>query len=99
MWRRGVLCLVQAQGQRQVKTIDLLLTLAEGPAGVGVGFLGVQIAYPEGVRNVRFVANGDLKSPAVFTYIVGATALSSVLGGLYDAFRLLRYNEVWVVFP
>ena len=31
---------------------------------------------------------------AVFTYIVGATALSSLLGGAYYAFRLFRYNEV-----
>ena len=33
-------------------------------------------------------------SPAIFTYIVGATALSSVIGGVYYAYRLLRYNEV-----
>ena len=78
----------------KVKTIGLLLALAGGLAGAGLGYVWGQISYPEGVRNVRFVAYGDLKSPAVFTYIVGATALSSVLGGIYYAFRLLRYNEV-----
>ena len=78
----------------KVKTIGLSLALAGGLAGAGLGYVWGQFAYPEGVRNVRFVAYGDLRSPAVFTYIVGATALSSVLGGLYYAFRLLRYNEV-----
>ena len=78
----------------KVKTIGLALALAGGLAGAGLGFLWGQISYPEGVRNVRFVAYGDVTSPAVFTYIVGATALSSVMGGIYYAFRLLRYNEV-----
>ena len=78
----------------KVKTIGLSLALAGGLAGAGLGFVWQQIAYPDGVRNVRMVAYGDLLSPAVFTYIVGATALSSVLGGAYYAFRLLRYNEV-----
>ena len=78
----------------KVKTIGLVLALAGGVAGAGLGFLWGQVAYPEGVRNVRFVAYGDLRSPAVFTYIVGATALSSLLGGAYYAFRLFRYNEV-----
>ncbi|MCH8062782.1 MAG: hypothetical protein IH861_09780 [Chloroflexi bacterium] len=78
----------------KVKTIGFLLALAGGVAGAGLGFVYGQFFYPEGVRNVRFVAYGDLRSPAVFTYIVGATALSSLLGGLYYAFRLFRYNEV-----
>ncbi len=78
----------------KVKTIGLILALAGGLAGAGLGYVWGQISYPDGVRNVRLVAYGDLKSPAVFTYIVGATALSSILGGVYYTFRLLRYNEV-----
>ena len=78
----------------KVKTIGFLLALAGGVAGAGLGYVWQQFAYPEGVRNVRFVAYGDVTSPAVFTYIVGATALSSLLGGAYYAFRLFRYNEV-----
>ena len=78
----------------KIKVIGLALAVAGGLAGAGLGYLWGQIVYPEGVRNVRFVAYGDLKSPAVFTFILGATLLSSLLGGAYYAFRLFRYNEV-----
>lgn len=78
----------------KIKAIGLLLAVVGGLAGAGLGFLWGQISYPEGVRNVRFAAYGDLKSPAVFTFILGATLLSSLLGGVYYTFRMMRYNEV-----
>ena len=90
----GYLSWFKPEANWKVKTIGLVLALGGGLIGAGLGFVWGQISYPEGVRNVRFVAYGDLKSPAIFTYIVGATALSSVLGGVYYAYRLLRYNEV-----
>lgn len=62
--------------------------------GAWVGYWWGETFYPEGVRNVRLVAYGDIRSPPTIMFIVWATIGSTISGGAYYAYRAWRYHEV-----
>lgn len=85
---------LKPESGRRIILIGLALALVGGIIGSWLGFWYGEIAYPDGVRNVRMIASGNLRSPAVWTFITGAAIFSTAFGAVYYGFRLWRYREV-----
>ena len=85
---------LKPEARWRVMWLGLLFVMAGGFLGAWLGFWYGQAAYPEGVRNIRFVFAPDLKSPPVFAFINGATVGATLLGGLYYGLRVWRYREL-----
>ena len=74
--------------------VSLLVAAAGAYIGAWIGFAWGEIFYPEGVRNVRLLAYGDVRSPPVIAFITWSTLGSTVSGGIYYVLRAWRYHEV-----
>lgn len=74
--------------------VSLIVAAVGAVVGTWLGFWYGEVAYPEGVRNVRFAFTSSARSPAVWTFIAGAALSSTLFGGIYYGFRLWRFNEV-----
>lgn len=84
---------LKPEASRKVMMYGMLLAFAGGIVGAGLGFLYGKVFYPDGVRNVVFVAS-TLRSPPVFTWVNGATLLSTGFAAIYYWIRLWRYHEI-----
>lgn len=84
---------LKPEASRGVITIGLALALGAAMIGAVAGYMYTEIFDAE-VRNVTQISTGYLKSPAVWTYVMGGTLFSTAMGAVYYSFRLWRYHEV-----
>ena len=73
---------------------SLLVVPVGAPLGGWFGFGWGEAFYPEGVRNERFVAYGDIRSPPVMAFVVWSAVGSTFAGAIYCTYRAWRYHEV-----
>ena len=90
----GFLAYYKPETGRRIILLSLLVTAIGAYIGAWVGFGWGEIFYPEGVRNVRLIAYGDVRSPPVMSFITWSTIGSTISGGIYYVFRAWRYHEV-----
>jgi hypothetical protein len=90
----GFLAWLKPEANRRIISIGFVLAIIGALAGSWLGYWYGEVAYPDGVRNVMFVSTGNLRSPAVWTFITGAAIFSTIFGAIYYGFRLWRYHEV-----
>ncbi len=90
----GFLAFLKPEATWKVIWTGVALAFIGGIIGAWGGYGYGQIVYPDGVRNVQFVAYGDARSPAFVTFVTGAAVVSTAFHGIYYAYRLWRYHEV-----
>lgn len=84
---------LKPEAPRRVILTGLFLAFLGGIVGAWLGFMYGKAFYPDGVRNVAFVAS-TMRSPPVFTWVNGAVLFSTGLASVYYGIRLWRYHEV-----
>lgn len=90
----GFLAYFKPETGRRTMLIALLVAAVGAYVGAWLGYGWGEIFYPEGVRNVRLIAYGDVRSPPVMSFITWSTIGSTLSGGIYYVFRAWRYHEV-----
>ena len=78
----------------RIRLKTLLVVFIGAYIGAWFGFLWAEVFYPEGVRNVRLIGVGGVRSPAVMIFILWSAVGSALAGAVYYAFRAWRYHEV-----
>ena len=90
----GFLAYFKPETGNRTILISLLVAVVGAYIGAWIGFAWGEAFYPEGVRNVRLLSYGDVRSPPVISFITWSTIGSTVTGGIYYFFRAWRYHEV-----
>ena len=89
----GFLAYFKPETNWKIVAIGFLFAVGGGVIGAWFGYFWAQAFYPDGVRNVLLVAR-SVRSPAIMPFITWASIFTTVLGGVYYAYRAWRYHEV-----
>ena len=90
----GFITYFKPETARSTMVKSLLIVLVGAYIGGWFGFGWGEVFYPEGVRNERLVAYGDIRSPPVMAFIAWAAVGSTIAGAIYYIYRAWRFHEV-----